>query len=243
MISKDKIMSEGSTLQLLKDAGRPYKPFTFTYDGVEFNFFSRRISQSQALSLGRIYTQEFEKQYAEMEENGGDLFLVKRSFERQDIKKLAEFCVEADRNDFLQEASAELDDLPLDHKKVIARAEEMMKEATALLEQRGKEFVLSEAIERRAFITASIRATALQTKYVVLYSVYDQDKVPIATSLDELLELPGDMVELMLSESSKAYVTETKSDTPLKSAGSKNSRGRTSSPKPSEEESKDSSPA
>jgi hypothetical protein len=236
-------MSEGSTLNLLKEAGRPYKPFSFTYDGVTFNFLTRRISQSQAQSLGRIYTEEFEKQYEEMERNGGDLFLVKRSFERQTVEKLAEFCTEADRNDFLQEASAELDDLPLDHKKVIARAEEMMKQAQELLIQRGKEFVLSEAVERRAFITASIRATALQTKYVILYSVYDNDKVPVAANLDELLELPGDMVELMLSESSKAYATETKSDTPLKSAGSKSSRGRTSSQKPLEEESKDSLPA
>lgn len=232
-------MPEGSTLTLLKEAGRPYKPFSFTYDGKEFNFLTRRISAAQALSLQRIYAEEFKKQYDDMEGNDADIFLVKRSFERQKIEALAEFCTEADKNDFLQEASAELDDLPLDHKKVVSRAGEMMKEAQALLITKGWDYVLSEAIERRSFITAAIRATALQTKFVVMYSVFDEDKNAIASSIDEIMELPGDMVDMILNESAKAY-QETKSDTPLKSAGTRKSKEHSSSPKPLEEESQDS---
>ncbi len=235
-----------SVLTLITNASRPFKSFEAEFEGEKVKLYTRRLSAAETSILQKVYADEVAKVKETLQEDGGDLVALRHNFGKQTKEKLAKFVVAADRNDYLLEASSELDDANISDPRVIELCESKMEEAQRLLE--GAEFdeVLDQAIDRRAFVLSASRASQIQNRYLLYYSAYcdelDEDGKPTGNKVrlfpsEEYVETELDTgtIDKLLIGAFEALGPS--DDSPLNSAAKKPSKRRTSSQKHSEAES------
>jgi hypothetical protein len=217
-----------AALELIRRASRPFKSFKATFGDGDFattlDLKVRRESAAQSLDLSSAYNQAFADAENEITREGADIAGVRRSFARNSKERLAAFVVGADRLDYLQEASSELDDLPYHDERVKIRADELAEEQKKLLLLADDNEVMEAAVERRVHILATLRAQRAQAEARVLLTIFNSDETPFVTSVDELREtLTGADINNLVEESFNALIGETK-DNPLKPARTKRSK-------------------
>ena len=233
-------MASDSILQLITNSSRPFRSFVAeikdpeTGEKRDIELFTRRLSTAETDAITSAYTTEFQKIQDQYSEDQSDLSVIKRNFEKQPIEKLAKFVTESDRGEYLAEASSELDDLPYNNPKVIELADQKQQEAQTLLEGAPKEEILQQAIERRAFVLASIRAMTVQNQHLLYYSVYVDDngaKTRLFPDVDTIAqELDAETIGYFLGLASETLAREGRTmSNPLASAPRKRSRKRTRS--------------
>ena len=226
-----------SVIELIRNSGRPWKEVPVEFQGNKKMFYTRKLSVAEIEQLRSVYNREFTKIRDSMDEDS-DISVLRRNFAKQPLERIAKFIVDADRLEYLQEASSELDDLPLNDKRVKERADTLAEENVRLLSGANKSELLDQAIERRAYITATLRANELQQQYLLMYVLYDEAKKPLFNDVEEIQTLDNETINYLINEAQKA-LGETK-DSPLPPAPTKPSRKRTSSRNSSVEEQKDS---
>lgn len=226
-----------SVISLLKRASRPFKQFEVDINGQKFTFYTRSLSALEADKLSKVFGEEFEKAAIEMESGSVDTAMIKRNLARQSKEKLCRLIVNADRADFLAEASSELDDKAFNDPKVEKLADEKAEEAYEKLLTADEESTLEQALERRAFIVASLKATHTQNLNFLFYSLYSDPDVRAFGSPEEIgQELDPTTIGTLIGSIYAAQRGITKID-PLPIRRSTRQKRHTSSPANSEAES------
>lgn len=230
-----------SVLTLITNASRPFKSFETEFEGEKVTLYTRRLSAAETSILQKVYADEVARVKETLQEDGGDLVTLRHNFGKQTKEKLAKFIVAADRTDYMLEASSELDDADVSDPRVTELCEAKMEEAERLLQ--GAEFdeVLDMAIDRRAFVLSASRASQIQNRYLLYYSVYcdelNEDGSPTGNKIrlfpsEEYVETEldtGTIDQLLMGAFTALGPSD---DSPLNSAAKKPSRKRTSSQKP-----------
>lgn len=165
-----------SILQLMQEASRPFKDFTFEINGKSFDLKTRNLSAIESDFLTQAFNEEFDRVASELEAGSVDTTMLRRSLQRQSKEKLCRLIISADRTEFLQEASTELDDKPFSDKAVQELAKKKQEEGLEVLLSKSEDLVLDAAMERRAFVIASIKATDYQNLTFLRYAVYHEEK-------------------------------------------------------------------
>lgn len=223
-----------SVLELIKNSSRPWKDFTMEFLGQTKKFYTRKLSLAEIDQLRSIYNKEFTKIRDSMDDDA-DIDVLRRNFSKQPVERIAKFIVDSDRLEYLAEASSVLDDLPYDDPKVKARADELAEEDKRLKEGAPKSELIDEAIERRAYVNATIRANEVQNQHLLLYAIYDENKQPLFPTIEDIQELDNFTINAFMDKAQKALGAAT--DSPLRPAEEKPPRKRTRSQKRSAEES------
>lgn len=229
-----------SLIQIINNAARPFKPFEVKIGEQDFTFKTRVMSATESDELNRAFGEKFDEVSQQMEAGNIDLAMIRRGLAKQSVEGLAKLVVKADRMDYLSEASLELDDKPFSDPQVIALADEKQETALKLLLGATEEEVLEQALERRAFVVAMLRATDYQNLYFLYLSLYKADETPAFDNAEEVGQLDRPTISLLINKIHEVIRGRNNVD-PLKPRAKKQSKKPTPSVKTSEEESKVSS--
>jgi hypothetical protein len=177
-----------SMISMLKRASRPFKQFEINIGNQPFTFYTRSLSALDADRLSKVFGEEFEKVASEMEAGSIDTAMLRRNLSRQSKEKLGKLIVSADHQDFLSEAATELDDKSFSDPAVVKLADKKSETRYSELLELDDETLLDQALERRAFVVASLKAADAQNVAFLFYSLYREPDVPVFESQETIVD-------------------------------------------------------
>lgn len=186
-------------LSIINSAARPFKSFTVQIGEKTLELKTRALSATESDELGEIFNQEFERVTSEMEQGNVDITILRRNLSRQSKEALAKLITRANRVEYYSEASTELDDKPFSDPAVKQLADEKQEEAYKLLLGADEEEVLDKAIEHRAFVAATLKATDKQNQHFLYLTVYNQDETPGFEKPEDIAQLDRDTIALFIN--------------------------------------------
>lgn len=214
---------------IINNAARPFKKFEVEIGEQTFEFKTRALSATQSDELSKVFGEKFDQVSTEMEAGNLDVAIIKRGLAKQSKEALARLIVKADRIDYLSEASSELDDKPFSDPLVQEKADEKQAQALSLLLGATEEEVLEQALERRAFVVATLKATDAQNLYFLYLTLYKPDETLAFDDPNDVGQLDRATIGLLIDTIHS--VLRGRSANPLKPRAKKPSVKRSSSPK------------
>lgn len=216
-----------ATLRALINAKRPFKEFDL--DGVKL--YARRPGSGEQNEINDLFNAAYKAERDKIEANEAEMALFKRGLIKQSIEDIIEYIVESDSGDYIFDARRMLDN-PTDEEveKKVAELKEIRK-----AEMKGnydKDELVREALERRSHILSYTAATEATLRHVVVFTVYDENKERLFATIDDLIEVPEQVIAELSVKASEALRSreDDKKHDPLVRRGSKRSAKPSPSP-------------